>query len=52
MIGTNDPAIAELFVKESEFFTKKIGNTLKELKDFAGQGKQISIIFYSPYLSK
>jgi cytochrome P450/NADPH-cytochrome P450 reductase len=38
MVGTNDPAIAELFVKESEFFTKKITNTLKEIKDFAGNG--------------
>ncbi|KAG1122934.1 hypothetical protein G6F42_011015 [Rhizopus arrhizus] len=38
MVGTNDPAIAELFVKESEYFTKKIGNTLKEIKDLGGNG--------------
>lgn len=38
IVGTNDPAIAELFVKESEYFTKKIGTTLKEIKDFAGSG--------------
>lgn len=38
LTATNDPAIAELFVKESEYFTKKIGNTLKEIKDFAGNG--------------
>ncbi|KAK4512250.1 uncharacterized protein ATC70_002946 [Mucor velutinosus] len=38
MVGTNDPDIAELFVKESEYFTKKIGNTLKEIKDLGGNG--------------
>lgn len=38
MVATNDPAIAEIFVKESEYFTKKITNTLKEIKDFAGSG--------------
>jgi cytochrome P450/NADPH-cytochrome P450 reductase len=38
MIGTNDPAIAEIFAKESEYFTKKIGATLKEVKEFAGNG--------------
>ncbi|KAI8635908.1 cytochrome P450 [Parasitella parasitica] len=38
MVGTNHPAIAELFVKESEYFTKKIGNALKEIKDFGGGG--------------
>ncbi|KAI8097025.1 cytochrome P450 [Halteromyces radiatus] len=38
-IGTNDPAIAELFVKEGEYFTKKIAPTpLSEVKVFAGQG--------------
>ncbi|GAA5815138.1 hypothetical protein MFLAVUS_008644 [Mucor flavus] len=38
MVATNDPTIAEIFVKESEYFTKKITNTLKEIKDFAGSG--------------
>lgn len=38
LIGTNDPDIAEIFVKESEYFTKKIGATLKEVKEFAGGG--------------
>ncbi|KAI7896669.1 cytochrome P450 [Mucor mucedo] len=38
IVGTNDPAIAELFVKESEYFTKQIGTSLKEIKDFAGNG--------------
>jgi cytochrome P450/NADPH-cytochrome P450 reductase len=38
LVGTNDPAIAEIFVKESEYFTKKIGATLKEVKEFAGNG--------------
>lgn len=38
LVGTNDPAIAELFVKESQYFTKKVGNTLREIKDFAGDG--------------
>lgn len=38
-IGTNDPAVAELFVKESEYFTKKISaTTLLEVKAFAGTG--------------
>ncbi|KAG0171863.1 hypothetical protein DFQ28_000202 [Apophysomyces sp. BC1034] len=37
-VGTNDPTIAELFVKESEYFTKKIGITLIEVKPFGGQG--------------
>ncbi|KAI8981092.1 cytochrome P450 [Pilobolus umbonatus] len=39
VIGTNDPAIAELFVKESEYFTKKIGTGgLSEFKPLGGQG--------------
>lgn len=38
LIGTNSPAIAELWAKESEYFTKKIGATLKEIKEFAGNG--------------
>ncbi|KAI8149551.1 cytochrome P450 [Fennellomyces sp. T-0311] len=38
LYGTNDPAIAELFVKESEYFTKKIGLGLDEIKAFGGQG--------------
>jgi cytochrome P450/NADPH-cytochrome P450 reductase len=38
MIGTNDPAVAELFVKESEYFTKKIYGGLFEVKAFGGQG--------------
>ncbi|KAI9363256.1 cytochrome P450 [Pilaira anomala] len=38
LVATNDPAIAEIFCKESEYFTKKITNTLKEIKDFAGNG--------------
>ncbi|KAI8064291.1 cytochrome P450 [Gilbertella persicaria] len=38
IVGTNDPAIAEIFVKESEYFTKKITTVLKEIKDFAGNG--------------
>ena len=42
MVGTNDQAIAELFVKESEYFTKKIGNTLKEIKDLGGNGNVMS----------
>ncbi|KAI9018068.1 cytochrome P450 [Phycomyces nitens] len=38
MVATCDPEIAEIFVKESEYFTKKIKTTLKEIKNFAGQG--------------
>lgn len=38
LVATNDPAIAEIFCKESEYFTKKVTNTLKEIKDFAGNG--------------
>ncbi|CDS13486.1 hypothetical protein LRAMOSA05662 [Lichtheimia ramosa] len=38
VVGTNHPAVAELFVKESEYFTKKIGLNLKEIKAFGGQG--------------
>jgi cytochrome P450 / NADPH-cytochrome P450 reductase len=37
-IGTNDPAVAELLVKESEYFTKKIYGSLSEAKAFGGQG--------------
>ncbi|KAG2226154.1 hypothetical protein INT45_003299 [Circinella minor] len=36
--GTNDPAIVELFAKESEYFTKKIGLGLDEIKAFGGSG--------------
>lgn len=39
VVGTNDPEIAELFAKESEYFTKKVGATgLKEIKAFGRQG--------------
>ncbi|KAI7880495.1 cytochrome P450 [Mucor mucedo] len=38
IVGTNDPAIAELFVKESEYFTKKVNAGLKIIKEFAGGG--------------
>jgi cytochrome P450 / NADPH-cytochrome P450 reductase len=38
IIGTNDPAVAELFVKESDYFTKKINAGLSEIKAFGGQG--------------
>ena len=38
VIATNDPRIAEMFAKESEYFTKKISLGLKEVKRFAGQG--------------
>ncbi|KAJ8661380.1 hypothetical protein O0I10_002646 [Lichtheimia ornata] len=37
-IGTNDPDVAELFVKESDYFTKKITQNLEEVKAFGGQG--------------
>lgn len=37
-ITTNDPAIAELFVKESEYFTKRLSIGLKEIREFAGTG--------------
>lgn len=37
-IGTNDPDVAELFVKEGEYFTKKIYGGLLEVKAFGGQG--------------
>ncbi|KAI9255696.1 cytochrome P450 [Phascolomyces articulosus] len=36
--STNDPSIAEVFAKESEYFTKKIGLGLDEIKMFAGSG--------------
>lgn len=36
--STNDPAIAEIFVKESEYFTKKITKDLAEVRKFAGDG--------------
>jgi cytochrome P450/NADPH-cytochrome P450 reductase len=38
IIGTNDPAVAELFVKESDYFTKKINGGLREIKAFGGKG--------------
>lgn len=39
IVGTNDPNIAEIFAKESEYFTKKITKSgLGEVKEFAGQG--------------
>ncbi|KAI9256300.1 cytochrome P450 [Helicostylum pulchrum] len=39
VVGTNDPDIAELFAKESEYFTKKVGATgLSEIKAFGRQG--------------
>ncbi|OBZ85113.1 hypothetical protein A0J61_06837 [Choanephora cucurbitarum] len=37
-VTTNDPDVIEVFVKESEFFTKKIDTVLKEIKDFSGDG--------------
>jgi cytochrome P450/NADPH-cytochrome P450 reductase len=37
-IGTNDPALAEIFVKESEYFTKKAGAIFKEIREFGGNG--------------
>ncbi|OBZ91248.1 hypothetical protein A0J61_00693 [Choanephora cucurbitarum] len=38
-VGTNSPVYAEIFAKESEYFTKKAGATsLKEIKEFARQG--------------
>lgn len=36
--GCNDPATAEAFVKESEFFTKNVGGNLIEVKAFTGNG--------------
>jgi cytochrome P450/NADPH-cytochrome P450 reductase len=39
IVGTNDPDIAKLFVKESEYFTKKVGaSVLSEFKAFGRQG--------------
>lgn len=39
VVGTNDPEISELFAKESEYFTKKVGSTgLNEIKAFGRQG--------------
>ena len=39
LVGTNNPNIAEIFAKESEYFTKKITKSgLGEVKEFAGQG--------------
>ncbi|KAI9255697.1 cytochrome P450 [Phascolomyces articulosus] len=38
VISTWDPKIAEVFCKESEYFTKKVNLGLKEVKLFAGQG--------------
>lgn len=37
-VATNDPAIAELFAKESEYFTKKLNSGLQEIKAFGGSG--------------
>lgn len=37
-VGTNDPDVAEVFVKESDYFTKKITHNLEEVKAFGGQG--------------
>lgn len=34
--STCDPSTAEAFVKESEFFTKKVGGNLLEAKAFTG----------------
>jgi cytochrome P450/NADPH-cytochrome P450 reductase len=39
IVGTNSPEIAELFAKESEYFTKKVSDSgLAEIKAFGGQG--------------
>lgn len=40
VIGTNNPDIAALFVKESDYFTKRIGTSggLLEVKAIGGQG--------------
>jgi cytochrome P450/NADPH-cytochrome P450 reductase len=39
LVGTNSPAVAEVFARESEYFTKKITKSgLGEVKEFAGQG--------------
>ena len=38
LVATNDPAIAEIFVKESEYFTKKVGTAFAQIKQFAGNG--------------
>lgn len=39
VLGTNSPEYAEIFVKESEYFSKKIMKTgLMEVKPFGGQG--------------
>ncbi|KAI7907546.1 cytochrome P450 [Cokeromyces recurvatus] len=39
VVGTNHPDIAEIFAKESEYFTKKVTNSgLMEIKAFGGQG--------------
>lgn len=39
IVGTNSPDVTELFVKESEYFTKKVGPTgLNEIKAFGRQG--------------
>jgi cytochrome P450/NADPH-cytochrome P450 reductase len=37
-ICTDSPAIAEVIVKESKYFTKKILGSLREIKEFAGDG--------------
>lgn len=41
VVGTNDPEIAEVFAKESEYFTKKVSggaSGLSEIKAFGRQG--------------
>jgi cytochrome P450/NADPH-cytochrome P450 reductase len=38
LLASNSPVIAELLVKESKYFTKKITGGLKVVKDFAGNG--------------
>jgi cytochrome P450/NADPH-cytochrome P450 reductase len=38
LVATNHPIYAELFAKESEWFTKQVGGTLIELKNFSGNG--------------
>ena len=41
IVGTNDPEIAEVFVKESEYFTKRVldkNSGLSEVKAFGRQG--------------
>jgi cytochrome P450/NADPH-cytochrome P450 reductase len=35
---TDDPILIEIITKESKYFTKKNLNSLKQVKDFAGNG--------------